>query len=62
MDPLTPEDPARIGPFRLLCRLGSGTTPVIDSATAADPPWVAVADVPEPALKTVVDEEEPLPP
>ncbi|MEJ8658726.1 serine/threonine-protein kinase [Streptomyces sp. MS1.AVA.4] len=111
MDPLTPEDPDRIGPFRLLGRLGTGgmgrvylarseggrtvavkvvhpqlaaeqefrlrfarevaalervggtgTAPVIGSDTAGDPPWVAVAYVPGPALKTVVDEEGPLPP
>ncbi|MGW2562065.1 serine/threonine-protein kinase [Streptomyces sp. NPDC001514] len=111
MDPLTPEDPTRIGPFRLLGRLGTGgmgrvylarseggrtvavkvvhpqlaaeeefrlrfarevdalervggtgTTPVIASDTAADSPWVAVAYVPGPALRTVVDDQGPLPP
>ncbi|MFE7775313.1 serine/threonine-protein kinase [Streptomyces sp. NPDC057445] len=110
MDPLTPEDPRRVGPFRLLGRLGTGgmgrvflarseggrtvavkvvhgelaaqrefrlrfarevaalervggagTAPVVDSDTAADTPWVAVAYVPGPALRTVVDDQGPLP-
>ncbi|MEU2107923.1 serine/threonine-protein kinase [Streptomyces sp. NPDC019507] len=111
MDSLTPEDPVRIGPFRLLGRLGTGgmgrvylarseggrtvavkvvhpqlaaeeefrirfarevaalervggagTAPLIDSDTDADSPWVAVAYVPGPALRAVVDDQGPLPP
>ncbi|MEU6706634.1 serine/threonine-protein kinase [Streptomyces wuyuanensis] len=111
MDSLTPEDPVRIGPFRLLGRLGTGgmgrvylarseggrtvavkvvhpqlaaeeefrlrfarevaalervggagTTPLIASDTDAGSPWVAVAYVPGPALRAVVDDQGPLPP
>ncbi|MFD7442075.1 serine/threonine-protein kinase [Streptomyces sp. NPDC059909] len=110
MDPLTPEDPTRMGPFRLLGRLGTGgmgrvylarseggrtvavkvvhaelaaqrefrlrfarevaalervggtgTAALIASDTAADAPWVAVAYVPGPSLRTVVDDHGPLP-
>ncbi|MGW2836798.1 serine/threonine-protein kinase [Streptomyces sp. NPDC001493] len=103
MDPLTPQDPPRVGPFRLLGRLGTGgmgrvylaraeggrtvavkvvhaqfavvdefrirfarevaalervgsagTAPVIAADTEAALPWVAIAYVPGPSLRTVV--------
>ncbi|MET9434001.1 serine/threonine-protein kinase [Streptomyces sp. NPDC006551] len=42
---------------------GTGTTPVLGSDTAAEPPWVAIGYVPGPSLREVVGEESgPLPP
>ncbi|MCX5398593.1 serine/threonine-protein kinase [Streptomyces sp. NBC_00102] len=108
MDPLTPQDPPHVGPFRLLGRLGTGgmgrvylarsesgrtvavkvvhaqfavvdefrirfarevaalervgdagTAPVIAADTEAALPWVAIAYVPGPSLRTVVGDRRP---